>query len=92
MGFEPTIFGFREQRLNHYTTGTSWLRTNHTELFCINGIMWYKSLESINSTNLGLNISGSKKLMFQILYNFKNFKEILILNNENKIKMKIINN
>ena len=30
--------------------------------------------------------------MFQILYNFKNCKEILILNNENKIKMKIIKN
>ena len=54
VGFEPLDFatsGFRDQRLNHWTTGASWLRTNHTELLCINGIMWYKSLESINSTN-----------------------------------------
>ena len=38
---------------------------------------------------MGLNFNRSKSL-FQISYNFKNYKEILILNNEYKINMKII--
>ena len=33
-----------------------------------------------------------QKVIFQILFIFKNCNEILILNRENKIKMKIINN
>ena len=67
VGFEPTTSGFRDQRLNRSNTGDSWLRTNHTELLCINGIMWYNHLEA--ST-----LQGSQETIWHIIEERKTFE------------------
>ena len=51
-----------------------------------------KALTLQSSPETIWHIIVEQKLIFQILFIFKNCNEILILNKEIKIKMKIINN